>query len=69
MDFLPDLPFAGGDDDAVRAMEVQALRIPRQTDEVEHPPGPGLLIVDQRLVRHLEERRLGKQRTPVIHDA
>src|ERR1700691_2842466 len=46
IDLLPHLPLAGGGDDAFRLVEIEAFRIPRQTDEVEHPPGPALLIFD-----------------------
>src|SRR6266705_4976781 len=35
-DLLTHLPFAGSDDDPVGLMKLQTLRIPRQTDELEH---------------------------------
>src|SRR5216684_1574835 len=66
MNFLPDLPLAKGNYDAVRLMKIKTLRIPRQTDEIQHPPGPTLLIFDQRLVRNFQQRRRGKGSPPVI---
>jgi len=36
-------------------MKFKALRIPRQTDEVQHPPGPALLIRNEAFVRNLEQ--------------
>ena len=66
---LPDLPLAERDHDAIRLMEIEALRIPRQTHELEHPARPAFLVLDQRLVRNLQQVRGGKHGAPVIGDA
>jgi len=62
-------PFAQCIHGAIRRMEIQAVRVPRQSEELQHPPGPELLIFDQRLVRNLQQRCRGKHRTPVIRQA
>ena len=54
VDFLPNLPFAGGGSDAIGAMKIQTRRIPGQAQEVDDPSGLAVQIGDQVLVLHLE---------------
>ncbi len=69
MDLLPNLPFAESDHAAIGLVKIQTPRVPRQTEEVQHPPGPALLVLDQPFVRNFQQRRPGKHGAPVIGDA
>src|SRR6185312_6147843 len=68
-DLLSYLPFARRDHHALGAVELEAAWIELQPDELQHFARPAFSILNQTLVRHLEQRPGGQHLPPVRHEA
>src|SRR5580658_5213077 len=69
IDRLPGLPPAECADDPLDAVEITAARIPRQADELDHGAAPVFRILDESLVRNIQNRPCRQVAPPVLHDA
>src|SRR5207237_5776936 len=67
IDLLPHLPEAGCRHGSDSLVEIQAPLIPWEPDKIQNPACPLLLIRDQFLVRH-DQQRFRRQHTAPVRD-